>query len=96
MARAKRCGFVAVPRAKVFEPFHKLEIKACIFSNLPQRDKGGSGSQRLAECRPLKSHLVAQIEYASRTDVNHLRQSKFVVLHDDKPANGVTRETLVG
>jgi hypothetical protein len=61
-----------------------------------ESNKGGSGSHLLAECRTLKSHLVAQIEYAGWTDVNLLRQSEFVVLHDGMPADGVTREDLAG
>jgi bifunctional non-homologous end joining protein LigD len=95
-----RAGFVPALRAKVFERFHKLEIKTCPFSNLPQRDKGrwGQGlmADKMAECRWLKPHLVAQIEYADWTDVNHLRHSKFIALRDDKPAKDVKREQPVG
>jgi bifunctional non-homologous end joining protein LigD len=90
-----RAGFVPTLRAKVFERFHKLEIKTCPFSNLPQRDKGrwgqGLTADKMAECRWLKPQLVAQIEYADWTDVNHLRHSKFVALRDDKPAKDVGR-----
>jgi ATP-dependent DNA ligase len=46
----------------------------------------------MAECRWLKPQLVAQIEYADWTDVNHLRHSKFIALRDDKPAKHVPRE----
>jgi bifunctional non-homologous end joining protein LigD len=46
----------------------------------------------MAECRWLKPQLVAQIEYADWTDVNHLRQSKFIALRDGKPAKHVRRE----
>jgi DNA ligase D-like protein (predicted ligase) len=95
-----RNGFIPALRAKVFERFHKLEIKTCPFSNLPQRDKGrwgqGLTADKMAECRWLKPHLVAQIEYADWTDVNHLRHSKFVALRDDKPAKDVKREQPVG
>ena len=87
-------------RVKVFERFHKLEIKTCPFSNLPQRDKGrwgqGLTADKMAECRWLKPQLVAQIEYADWTDVNHLRHSKFIALRDDKPAKDVKREQPVG
>ena len=38
-----RNGFIPALRAKVFERFHKLGIKTCPFSNLPQRDKGRWG-----------------------------------------------------
>ena len=82
-----RNGFVPALRAKVFERFHKLEIKTCPFSNLPQRDKGRWGqsltADKMAECRWLKPQLVAQIEYSDWTDVNHLRHSTFVALRDD-------------
>jgi len=95
-----RNGFIPALRAKVFERFHKLEIKTCPFSNLPQRDKGrwgqGLTADKMGECRWLKPHLVAQIEYADWTDVNHLRHSKFIALRGDKPAKDVKREQPVG
>jgi DNA ligase D-like protein (predicted ligase) len=95
-----RAGFVPALRAQVFERFHRLEIKTCPFSNLPQRDKGrwgqGLTADKMAECRWLKPQLVAQIEYADWTDVNHLRHSKFVALRDDKRALDVKREQPVG
>ena len=91
-----RNGFVPSLRAKVFERFHNLEIKICPFSNLPQRDKGrwgqGLTADKMAECRWLRPQLVAQIEYADWTDVNHLRHSKFIALRDDKLAKDVRRE----
>jgi DNA ligase D-like protein (predicted ligase) len=91
-----RNGFVPPLRAKVFERFHNLEIKTCPFSNLPQRDKGrwgqGLTADKMAECRWLRPQLVAQIEYADWTDVNHLRHSKFIALRDDKLAKDVRRE----
>ena len=94
-----RAGFVPALRVNVFERFHKLEIKTCPFSNLPQRDKGrwgqGLTADKMAECRWLKPQLVAQIEYADWTDVNHLRHSKFVALRDDKRALDVRREQPV-
>ena len=95
-----RAGFVPALRVKVFERFHGLEIKTCPFSNLPQRDKGrwgqGLTADKMAECRWRKPLLVAQIEYADWTDVNHLRHSKFIALRDDKPAKDVRREQPVG
>jgi DNA ligase D-like protein (predicted ligase) len=95
-----RNGFVPAVRPKVFGRFQKLEIKSCPFTNLPQRDKGrwgqGLTADKMAECHWLKPQLVAQIEYADWTDVNHLRHSKFIALHDDKPARDVRRERPVG
>jgi bifunctional non-homologous end joining protein LigD len=91
-----RNGFVPALRAKVFECFHKLEIKTCPFANLPQRDKGrwgqGLTADKMAECRWLKPRLVAQIEFVDWTDVNHLRHSKFVGLREDKDPTQVRRE----
>ena len=79
--------------------FHNLQIKTCPFSNLPPREKGrwgqGLTADKMVECRWLKPLLVAQIEYADYTDVNHLRHSKFIALRDDKPAKDVTRERPV-
>jgi bifunctional non-homologous end joining protein LigD len=95
-----RAGFVPALRVKVFERFHTLEINTCPFSNLPQRNKGrwgqGLTADKMTECRWLKPQLVAQIEYADWTDVNHLRHSKFVALRDDKAAKDVKREQPVG
>ena len=92
-----RNGFVPAMRVKVFERLHKLGIKTCPFSNLPQRDKGrwgqGLTAEKMAECRWLKSQFVAQIEYADWTDVSHLRHSKFVALRDDKLAKDVSRSS---
>ncbi len=60
-----------------------------------QRDKGRWGQgltvDEVAECRRLKPKLVAQIEHADWTDVNHLRHSKFIELRDDKQAKDVGR-----
>jgi bifunctional non-homologous end joining protein LigD len=95
-----RNGFIPALRAKLFGRFHKLESKTCPFSNLPQRDKGrwgqGLTADKMGECRWLKPHLVAQIEYADWTDVNQLRHSKFIALRDDKPAKDVKREQPFG
>jgi ATP-dependent DNA ligase len=102
-ARSYLCCACAQPpalRVKVFERISKLEIKTCPFSNLPQRDQGrwgqGLTADKMAECRWLKPQLVAQIEYADWTDVNHLRNSKFIAFRDDKPARDVRREQPVG
>jgi ATP-dependent DNA ligase len=77
-------------RTKIFKRIRQLEIKTCPFSNLPQRDKGvwdqGLTAEKMAQCRWLKPQLVAHIEYADWTDVNHLRHSKFIALRDDKQA----------
>jgi DNA ligase D-like protein (predicted ligase) len=91
-----RNGFVPALRAQVFARLRQFEINTCPFVNLPQRDKGrwgqGLTADKMAECHWLKPQLVAQIEYADWTDVNHLRHSKFIALRDDKCAKDVRRE----
>jgi bifunctional non-homologous end joining protein LigD len=91
-----RNGFVPALHPRVFEHFRGLEIETCPFANLPQRDKGRCGQGltpgKMAECVWLRPQLVAQIEYADWTDVNHLRHSKFIALRDDKAARDVRRE----
>jgi bifunctional non-homologous end joining protein LigD len=44
------------------------------------------------DCQWLKPVLVAQIEFLEWTVENHLRQTKFVALRDDKPARQVRKE----
>ena len=75
----------------------KIEL---IVHRYARREKGrwgqGLTADKMAECRWLKPRLVAQIEYADWTDVNHLRHSKFIALRDDKSAKDVKREQPVG
>ena len=93
-----RNGFVPALREKIFERLRKLERATCPFANLPQGDKGrwgqGLTADKMAQCRWLKPQLVAQIEYADWTDVNHLRHSRFVALRDDKAPKEVRRDPL--
>ena len=44
------------------------------------------------KCGWLKPCLVAAIEFAEWAPANHLRDSKFIALLDDKDANQVRRE----
>ena len=90
-----RNGFVPALRAKVFERFKGLETETCPFSNLPQRKgRWGEGltADKMAECRWLRPELVAQFEYATWTEANHLRHSKVIALREDKAAKDVRRE----
>jgi DNA ligase D-like protein (predicted ligase) len=88
-----RNGFVPEVRAAVFKRFRGLETGDCPFANLPQKDKGrwgyGLTAEKMKECRWLKPELVAQIEYATWTEGDHLRHSKFIGLRDDKDPCGV-------
>jgi DNA ligase D-like protein (predicted ligase) len=90
-----RNGFVPALRAKVFERFKGLESETCPFANLPQRRQGrwgeGLTAAKMGECRWLRPELVAQFEYATWTEANHLRHSKFIALRDDKAARHVRR-----
>ena len=53
---------------------------------IPLNDDGAS------RWGPRLPQLVAQIEYADWTDVNHLRHSKFIALRQDKNPRDVVRE----
>jgi ATP-dependent DNA ligase len=46
----------------------------------------------MVECCWLRPELVGQFEYATWTEANHLRHSKFIALRDDKAAQDVRRE----
>jgi bifunctional non-homologous end joining protein LigD len=46
----------------------------------------------MKNCVWLKPKLVAQIEFAEWTPDDHLRDSIFVGLREDKDASGVVRE----
>jgi bifunctional non-homologous end joining protein LigD len=91
-----RNGFVPALRSSVFRQFKNLRSKECPFANLPESSKGRWGEGLTAEdmekCIWLKPQLVAMIEYAEWTPLNHLRHSKFIALRDDKKASEVTKE----
>src|ERR1700722_13939838 len=95
-AARTRNGFTPASRAELFRKLKPLETKACPFANLPEKKAGrwGAGltAEKMKECRWLKPQLVGQFEFVERTDVNHLRHTKFIALRDDKKAQDVTRE----
>jgi bifunctional non-homologous end joining protein LigD len=80
----------------VFRQFKNQRSSKCPFANLPESNKGRWGEGLTAEdmekCIWLKPQLVATIEYAEWTPLNHLRHSKFIVLREDKKASEVRRE----
>jgi bifunctional non-homologous end joining protein LigD len=47
----------------------------------------------MAECRWLEPELVAQIKFVEWTEGDHLRDSKFMALRDDKDSKDVGRES---
>jgi DNA ligase D-like protein (predicted ligase) len=91
-----RNGFTPLVRQQLFKKFRGLEILDCPFVNLPAAKSGrwGAGltAAKMKECRWLKPILVAQIEFLEWTGENHLRHTKFIALHDDKPARQVRPE----
>ena len=89
-------GFTPASRLEVARKFEGLATDKCPFSNLPERKNAGRAkpltTQAMKECRWLKPILVAQVEFAEWTAVNHLRHSRFVGLRDDKRAEDVRKE----
>ena len=65
-----RSGFVPALRQKVFAQFSGLELAKCPFVNLPERGKGrwgeGLTAEDMKQCRWLRPHLVASIEFLVR------------------------------
>ena len=94
-----RNGFVPAVRDTVFQHFKRVRIKTCPFANLPESGKGrwgeGLTAADMEKCIWLKPQLVAAIEFAEWTPVNHLRHSRFIALREDKNARGVIRESVV-
>jgi ATP-dependent DNA ligase len=52
----------------------------------------GPTASKMKDCRWVKPALVAQIEFLEWTGGNHLRDTKFIALRDDKPAREVRSE----
>jgi ATP-dependent DNA ligase len=95
-AARTRNGFTPASRTELFKKLKPLETNECPFANLPEKQAGrwGAGltAAKMADCRWVKPVLVGQFEFVQRTDVNHLRHTKFVALRDDKEAKDVRRE----
>ena len=98
-AARTRNGFTPKLREELMKRFRGLEIDACPFANLPEARSGrwGAGltATKMADCRWLKPTLVGQFEYVEWTPENHLRQSRFIGLREDKGAKEVVREAVV-
>ena len=52
----------------------------------------GLTAEKMAECRWVRSGLVAQFEFVEWTPDNHLRHARFVALRADKNPRDVIRE----
>lgn len=89
-----RNGFVPYVRREVFQSLKRLETEKCPFANLPEkrRTMWALTTEEMEECKWLKPHLVAQIEFNEWTPDGHLRHSSFVGLRDDKQARQIVRE----
>jgi bifunctional non-homologous end joining protein LigD len=95
-AARTRNGFTPGMREQLFKRFRALESSVCPFANLPEARSGrwgeGLTKAKMAQCRWLTPHLVAQIEFVEWTADDHLRHSSFAGLREDKPPRHVTRE----
>jgi DNA ligase D-like protein (predicted ligase) len=91
-----RNGFTPPLREGLMRRFHGLETVGCPFANLPEISTGrwgqGLTATKMKDCRWLKPVLVGQFEFREWTPDNHLRDSRFVALRDDKEAREVKRE----
>jgi bifunctional non-homologous end joining protein LigD len=98
-AARTRNGFTPKLREELVKRFRGLETDICPFANLPEARSGrwGAGltATKMADCRWLKPTLVGQFEYVEWTPENHLRQSRFIGLREDKGAKEVVREAVV-
>jgi DNA ligase D-like protein (predicted ligase) len=90
-----RSGFTLTTRLELFNQLKHLRTSKCPFVNLPEMANGRSGltAARMKECVWLKPETVAQVEFLGWDDADHLRQTKFATLRDDKDPWKVVRET---
>jgi len=89
-----RNGFVPHLRRQVASQLRGLETDTCPFANLPERKRTQWALTReeMKKCVWLRPQLIAQIEFTEWTPDNHLRQSKFLGLRDDKDPREIMRE----
>jgi bifunctional non-homologous end joining protein LigD len=91
-----RAGFTPAVRAAVARKFKTLAVDVCPFANLPEKHAGRWGQgltrEKMKDCRWLRPELVAQIAFVEWTSDAHLRHSRFVALHEDKPVGHVRRK----
>jgi DNA ligase D-like protein (predicted ligase) len=99
-AARTRNGFTPALRADLMQRFRALETDKCPFDNLPEARTGrwGAGltAAKMGDCRWLKPVLVGHFEFTEWTPENHLRHSRFMGLREDKNAEEVLREQVVG
>lgn len=91
-----RAGFVPATRRLVFKQLQCLKNSKCPFANLPEKQAGSWGqgltAEKMKECVWLTPEAVARIQFLEWTGADHLRDSKFVALRDDKDPRKVVRE----
>jgi len=92
-----RNGFTRVLRAAITEHFQSLKTTRCPFANLPEPSSARRGEAITAEIMQkvqwLRPQLVAQVEFTEWTAGDHLRNSRFIGLRDDKKAGDIVKET---
>ena len=81
----------------VFDSIKDLKTAKCPFVNLPEKEAGrwgqGFNAEKMKEAVWTRPEAVVQIEFLEWMDANHLRQTKFIGLRDDKEPSKVVRET---
>ncbi len=91
-----RAGFVPATRREVFAQIKDLQIAACPFANLPEKNPGrwgqGLTAEKMKDCVWLKPKTVVRIDFAEWTGAEKLRHTKFVAMRFDKDPRKVVRE----
>jgi ATP-dependent DNA ligase len=92
-----RAGFVPASRREVFEKIKHLKTPKCPFANLPEPAAGrwgqGLTAEKMKECVWLKPETVARIDFLEWTGADHLRNTMFIALRDDKDPIRIVKET---
>ena len=89
-----RNGFVPRVRRELATRLKNLQTDICPFVNLPEkkRTQWALTAEEMKKCVWLRPELVAQIEFTEWTPDNHLRNSKFLVLREEKDPKDAIRE----
>jgi DNA ligase D-like protein (predicted ligase) len=91
-----RAGFVPASRRQLFSLLKPLKMKACPFTNLPEKTAGrwgqGITAAKMKNCVWLRPETVAQFRFLEWTTNDHLRHASFVGVREDKEPNAVFKE----
>lgn len=95
-----RNGFVPATRRKLYALLKPLITGQCPFANLPEprsyRWGEGLTAEKMRECVWVRPQVVVQIDFTNWTDANHLRESSFHGIREDKLARDVVKEQNAG